>query len=148
LLRELCQVDFLALSQTFRKLGRIADPVERLRKAGQAYVDFGLRYPQQYRFMFLTPHPEPAPDEIQIEKGNPDQDAYAFLLQAVKEAMTAGRFRPELKDPNLVAQVLWAGVHGLVALHLNREDGQWVRWCPASQAVRLMTGSQLDGLLR
>lgn len=148
LLRELCQVDFLLLSRALRRLARIADPLERLRQAGRVYVNFGLRHPQQYRFMFMTPHPEPSPGELQIEKGNPDQDAYAFLLEAVKEALAAGRFHPELKNPDLVAQVLWASVHGLVALHLNKVNDEWVKWCPPEQAVRLMTGVQLEGLLR
>jgi len=148
LLRELCARDFLALIETFKRLGRILDPVERIRKAGQAYVKFGLHYPEHYRLMFMTPNPEPTPDEMGIEKGNPDQDAYAFLLEAVREAMAAGRFRPEFKDAELLAQVLWASVHGLVALHLNKGAGKWVEWRPASKAVQLITGAYLDGLLR
>ncbi len=148
LLRELCRRDFQALSAAFRRLGRVADPVKRIRQAGRAYVRFGLRYPQQYRFMFLTPYAEPTPEEVQIEQGNPDQDAYAFLLQAVSEAMSAERLRPELRDPHLVAQALWAGVHGLVALHLNWESGTWVRWRPAAKTARLIIAATVNGLLR
>ena len=148
LLRELCATDFWALIETFKRLGRIADPVERIRKAGQAYVKFGLQNPEHYRLMFITPGPEPTPDEMRIEKGNPDQDAYAFLLEAVREAMAASRFRPQFKDAELLAQVLWASVHGLVALHLNKDKGRWVEWRPASKAVQLITGAYLDGLLR
>ncbi len=148
LLRELCHQDFLALSDIFKRLGRISDPVERIRKAGQAYVSFGLKYPQQYRLMFLVPYPEPAPEAIDIEKGNPDQDAYAFILQAVAEAMAAGRLRADLQDPQLVAQVLWAAVHGLVALHLNKGEERWVQWCPASKAADLITAQLFSGLLR
>ncbi len=121
LLRELCRNDFLALSAAFGRLGRIADPVERIRQIGRTYVHFGLKHPQHYRLMFLVPHPEPPPEQMHIERGNPEQDAYAFLLQAVTAAAEAGRFRPELKDPQLIAQVMWAAVHGLVTLHLNKE---------------------------
>ena len=148
LLRELCQRDFVALSDRLNRLGRISDPVERIRKAGLAYVDFGLKHPQHYRLMFITPRPEPSPEAMRIERGNPQQDAYAFLLQAVEEAIAAGRFRKELTDPDLVAQVLWASVHGLVALHLNSSRDKWVEWRPASSALELITGAYLDGLLR
>src|ERR1700743_408836 len=41
-LRELCDTDFLALAKKFERIGRIADPIERLRKAAQAYTGFGL----------------------------------------------------------------------------------------------------------
>jgi AcrR family transcriptional regulator len=148
LLRELCRHDFLALSARFNRLGRLADPVERIRRLGQVYVSFGLKYPQHYRLMFLSRHPEPSPETMDIEKGNPQQDAYAFLLQAVREAMAAGRFRADLTDAALLAQVLWASVHGLVSLHLNKDEGQWVDWRPAAKAVHLITGASLDGLLR
>jgi AcrR family transcriptional regulator len=147
LLHELCRFDFLALSDYFKRLGRIADPVERIRKTGQAYVSFGLEYPEHYRLMFMVRHPDPSAEQLRIEKGNPDQDAYAFLLKAVKEALAAGRFLPELKDPELIAQTLWASVHGLVALHLNKMEGDWVDWRPAARAAQLITGALLDGLL-
>ena len=148
LLRELCERDFLALSEQFNRLGRNADPIERIRKAGQAYVHFGLKHPEHYRLMFMSQRPEPPPEAMGIEKGNPEQDAYAFLLEAVQEAMAAGRFRPELKDARLLAQVLWASVHGLVALHLSKTAGDWVEWRSADKAAQLVTGAFLHGLLR
>jgi AcrR family transcriptional regulator len=148
LLRELCERDLFALSEQFNRLGRNGDPIERLRKAGQTYVQFGLEHPEQYRLMFMSNRPEPAPATLGIERGNPEQDAYAFLLKAVQEAMTAGRFRPELKDARLLAQVLWASVHGLVALHLSKTADDWVEWRPADKAAQLITGALLQGLLR
>jgi AcrR family transcriptional regulator len=148
LLRELCERDFLAFSEQFNRLGRIADPIERLRKAGQAYVDFGLEHPEHYRLMFMNQHPEPPPKAMGPEKGNPERQAYGFLFEAVQEAMAAGRFRPELKDAQLLAQVLWASVHGVVALHLSHPGGDWMEWRSADKAAQLVTGLLLNGLLR
>jgi hypothetical protein len=51
-----------------------------------------------------------------IARGNPDQDAFAFLQQSVSEALQAGRFCPEWKDAELLAQTFWAGVPGVVSL--------------------------------
>jgi AcrR family transcriptional regulator len=146
LLRELCEADFRALHDYFKRLGRIADPVERLRKTGQAYVHFGLEYPQHYRLMFMTPHPE-RPSRTRSEAANPGQDAYAFLLQAVREAMAAGCLRPELKDPELAAQALWAGMHGLVALHLTKSDGDWLNWRPPLKTSELLGDMLIRGLV-
>src|ERR1700682_3848534 len=55
LLQELCDTDFGALAHEFQKIARIADPVDRLRQIGRAYVEFGLAYPNHYRLMFMTP---------------------------------------------------------------------------------------------
>ena len=57
LLRALCDADFGTLHESFARIGRIADPIDRLRKLGQAYIEFSLQYPSHYRLMFMTPHP-------------------------------------------------------------------------------------------
>ena len=146
LLRELCETDFQELSQRFQRLGKIADPIERLRKIAQAYVSFGLENPQHYRLMFMTARPEPL--RKQQEKSDPDQQAYAFLLSVVKEAMAAGSFRADIQDPEIVAQGFWASQHGLIALHLNRTDGDWFDWRPARKTAELLGDAVLRGLAR
>src|SRR5690349_9461387 len=50
LIQELCYRDMRALAQAFGRIGRIEDPVERVRQIGRAYIDFALEHPQQYRF--------------------------------------------------------------------------------------------------
>src|SRR5688500_15821418 len=54
LLVELCVTDFRRLGHVFQRLGRVADPIDRLRHFGNAYVEFGLANPSHYRFMFMT----------------------------------------------------------------------------------------------
>lgn len=147
LLRELCRNDFRALHACFRRLGKIADPIRRMHKTGEAYVHFGLRHPQQYQLMFMTPHPA-APSARQRAGQNPGEDAYSFLLDTVREAMAGARFRPELKDPELIAQTVWAGMHGLVALHLVKSKGDWMNWRPALKTSQLMGQLLIGGLLR
>src|SRR4029450_11064472 len=44
LLRELSRIDFQALASAFQRIGRIDDPVERLHRVGQAYVQFALEH--------------------------------------------------------------------------------------------------------
>ncbi len=68
LIRALCDADFGALHDSFRHIGRIADPIDRLRKLGQAYIEFALEYPSHYRFMFMTPHPHRDKEDVPRER--------------------------------------------------------------------------------
>jgi AcrR family transcriptional regulator len=148
LLHELCRRDFLVLQSFFQRLARVADPVERLRQAGLAYVRFGLEHPQHYQFMFMTPYPEPAPHEVDIAQGDPSQDSYAFLRQAVAEAIQAGRFLPQYDDAERVAQMLWAAMHGLVSLHLTCSQSRWLEWRSTRRTAELIGEALLRGMLR
>jgi AcrR family transcriptional regulator len=144
---ELCHSDFRRLAESFTKLAHTPDPIERIRQIGQAYISFGLQNPNHYRMMFMTAHPC-VPDPGLLGKGNPEEDAYAFLRQTVSEAIAAGALRPELQDPDLVAQTLWAGVHGVVSLQIAKGEDDWVPWCGFQDRATLMIGRLLDGLLK
>jgi AcrR family transcriptional regulator len=148
LLRELCREDFQTLAQYLHRIGRIADPIERVKKMGLAYIEFGLKYPHHYRLQFMTPSLKPYLEETGITKGNPDQDAYAFLQHSVSEAMKAGRFRPDLKDPELLAQVFWTAVHGLVSLRLTKAHDPWIKWRPVKQLARAVVEALAQGTQR
>jgi AcrR family transcriptional regulator len=147
LFRELCDTDFGALQETLQSLARHADPIERLRKMGLAYVSFALDHPNHYRLLFMTAPPFKDVDKSTIERGNPDVDAYAFLRETVGEAMEAGRFRSELKDVDLVAQVVWSGVHGVLALFLTHGDHPWFDWRPVKKIAQTMIDSVLSGMV-
>lgn len=150
LVRELCLADFDALAKAFQRIAREPDPLERLRKVGLAYADFALEHPNHYRLMFMTPHPEVAKDEEETakRKGNPEADAYAFLLATVSEAIEKGMLRPDLKDPQLVAQAAWAGVHGVVSLHVAKGNDAWIDWKPLKKTVSLVVEAFSRGISR
>jgi AcrR family transcriptional regulator len=147
LFRELCDTDFRALQETLQNLARHADPFERLRKMGHAYVSFALDHPNHYRLMFMTAPPFKDVDKSTIERGNPEVDAYAFLRATVAEAMQAGRLREELKDVDLVAQVVWSGVHGVLALYLTHGDHPWFDWRPVKKIAQTMLDTILAGMV-
>jgi AcrR family transcriptional regulator len=147
LINELCHADFRALAQEFQKLARVADPIERLKRTGLTYIEFGIAYPNHYRLMFMTPHPPHSP-EIEMIKGNPEEDAYAFLKVIVGECVAKGIFREEFNDVEAVSQLLWAGVHGVVSLRVAKGGEDWVDWRPVKQLAEMMIDMQLTGLLR
>jgi len=137
LFRELCYSDFRLLASEMAEHARIADPFERLRAIGEAYVRFGVTHPFHYRLMFMTPPPVNAcsSEEKQKTHGNPELDSYAFLRQCVVQMMEQGWIRPELTDPDLVAQTLWATVHGVVSLEISVSKDPWIQWRALSQRM-------------
>jgi len=143
LFRELCSADFACLAESFQELSQLPDPNVRLRACAWAYIQFAIDHPNHYRLMFMAPHPT-APTEADLaRKGNPSEDAYAFLRQLVCSAMEAGSFRPEYRDADLIAQTLWAAVHGVASLEITQGCETWIQWAP----FRERTNAMLDGIM-
>lgn len=149
LFREVCLRDFRAMADYFREAAAEPDPMERLRRSGQMYIEFALSHPNHYRVMFMTPHPEGLePCDDDETKGNPDMDSYAFLKSCVQDALKQGVFREDLTDPELISQTLWAAVHGLVSLEITKGADKWVDWRPFQQRVQTLMDSLMKGLTR
>lgn len=148
LIRELCDTDFLTLAQELQTIERIADPIERLRQLGLGYVRFAVTHPNHYRLMFMTPQVNFDPDNTAIENGDPEQDAYAHLRAMVAEAYAAKHFRVDLEDADLIAQTLWAGLHGVCSLEIAKKQDCWVEWRGFEARIELMQDVLMRGLLR
>jgi AcrR family transcriptional regulator len=144
LIREICDADFLSLAQQFGSAAQIADPIERLKVTGLAYLQFGIEHPNHYRLMFMTPKPL-GHDELALHRrGNPEEDAYAFLKTIVEDALAQGRFREELTDVDLISQTVWSGVHGVISLHIAKCNDDWVEW----RDLELRATTMIDALVR
>lgn len=149
LFRDLCHQDYARLAEVFQSSVMSTDPMERLKQIGAIYIDFGTRYPNHYKFMFMTPHPDQELDDEDREvHGNPEKDAYAFLKWAVQQAIDAGCLREELRDADAVSQTLWAGVHGVISLEIAKGCDAWVEWHPIQQRAEMILDVMLRGLLR
>jgi AcrR family transcriptional regulator len=149
LFRELCHEDYAQLAKVFQSSMISTDPIERLKQIGAIYVDFGIRYPNHYKFMFMTPVPVHEPDEMDREiMGNPEVDTYAFLKWAVQQALEAGCFREEFTDADLISQTLWASVHGVISLQIAKGSDFWVEWRPIQDRAQMMLDITMRGLVR
>jgi len=146
LIHELCDTDFSKFSHAFGPIAKIADPIERLGRVCHVYAEFGLRNPNQYRLLFMTPQPANATADSRLQRGNPQEDAQAFVRQIVIEAIDKGRMRPELKDPDLVAQTVWAGVHGVISLHIAKQNDPFIKWAPLKKRIHLMVDAIIRGI--
>ncbi|MEM9650604.1 MAG: TetR/AcrR family transcriptional regulator [Actinomycetota bacterium] len=91
------------------------DPVERIRALLNGYVDWAAENPEVLRGLLLFVRPG---SEELSDPSSPEELALPRALRAaVIEGQAAGRIRSG--DPDEHTQVLWAGVHGALALPIN-----------------------------
>jgi len=94
---------------------RTEDPLERIADLGRAYVRFGLENRVYYQLMFMQ-----RPDLLNFgsdERQSERSATFELLLHAVQAGLDSGAIRPG--DATTYSNVLWAGVHGIVALALK-----------------------------
>ena len=123
ILHEICAETFTGLTREFDAIrARKLAPLEALRAASYAYIDFGLGHPHEYELTFVVHSPGNCPPG-EIDPGDPGERAYRSLLDLVADAVNAG----VLAEPNVdrIAQQIWAGVHGLVTLFLSQPAFPW-----------------------
>jgi AcrR family transcriptional regulator len=148
LLLAVCDTDMLALAASLQEIMQITDPVERMKVLGLGYAEFALTHPNQYRMLFMTPR-EPCDPEISTVKQNSaEQDAYFQLKTVVGDVYLAGKFKPEYKDPELIAQTIWAGMHGVCSLQIIMSKDSWVNWRDIELRIRTMQDIMMQGLIK
>jgi len=148
LLQAVCDEDFLKLASGMHQVMLLPDPIARIQALGKGYAMFALQHPNHYRLMFMTPRTPCNPDITKIQQGNTEQDAYAQLKLVVHEAFEAGLFRPELANDELIAQTVWAGIHGVCSLQIALGQEGWIEWADIEARLQLMQSVLLQGLLR
>ena len=113
--------DLLALVGAMRAAAATGgSPVERLRLAGQAYVQFGLQHPDEYALVFMEPRPHTPVDAAEVEHGNTEQDPYAFAYSLMQAAAAEDE-----ATVHLMAHIFWQGLHGMVSLALVMGKDPW-----------------------
>jgi AcrR family transcriptional regulator len=90
-----------------------ADPLQRLRAAGQSYVEFAIANPGPYELMF---RPERL-DRTDTDYLRASLAAFDQLATLTSEAQAAG-WRTGV-DTSVLTGVLWAGVHGIASLWIQ-----------------------------
>lgn len=112
------------------------DPVDRILRRGEAYLDFVFARPSLFRVLFLD---RPVPGHPPADVEDPGQ-GLAELVADVSAAMAAGQLAPQ--DPLSVAVGLWACVHGIAALWVATPElpHALARPIAARQTAALLTG--------
>lgn len=148
LLQAVCDEDFLKLAVSMREIMKLPDLIARIGALAQGYAMFALQNPNHYRLMFMTPRIPCALDSTTIQRGNPEQDAYAQLKLVVQDAFEAGLFRQDLTNFELIAQTMWASIHGVCSLEISLGREEWIQWNSIQARLELMQNTMLQGLLR
>jgi AcrR family transcriptional regulator len=148
LLQAVCDEDFLKLASGMHQVMQLPDLIARIQALGKGYAMFALQHPNHYRLMFMTPRTPCNPDITSIQQGNTEQDAYAQLKLVVQDAFDAGLFRPEITDAELIAQTIWAGIHGVCSLQIALGQEGWIQWADIEVRLQLMQSAMLYGLLK
>jgi len=113
---------------------RRGDPVEFLRKAGRAYVEFGLANASAYEFAFILRRPGARPRKPHV--------TYERLRALVQRCIDEKRFRR--MDADAASQVAWAAAHGITSLLILRPAFPWT---DKDKLIGQVIDSAIDGLL-
>jgi len=91
------------------------DPVKRIERLLLTFVDFAVANHETHRGLLLLVRP---PGSTTDADNDPDElTLFASLRGAVEAGQSTGVIRDG--DPRLMAQLLWSGVHGALALPIN-----------------------------
>jgi len=125
------------LMQAAVAMGKTA--LERIRLACHAYVEDGLKHPDQYFLVFMERRPAAPIETSSLTFGDPELDPYAFVCGLVAELVAEGFVAADEKQIAVVTQIVWEGMHGMTSLRVSTGDDPWID--------RIDAGAHLDLLL-
>jgi AcrR family transcriptional regulator len=107
---------FVLLNQYFKPLAHVADPFERLKAIGKAYITFALEHGEFYDLMFIMRSPMNSldKDESSWEEGH---RAFGFLVNTITECISKGHFAG--MNPEILSFTIWSMVHGISSLQIR-----------------------------
>ncbi len=120
ILDTLCEETFARLAKSLRPIVEDTDdPLERLRRAGRAYIDFAIENPNHYLITFVSK------SERLCDSNNAEQieasgaACFQNLRGLVQRCVEQDRLR--ITDVEEVSQSLWACMHGVATLLITCE---------------------------
>ena len=140
LLDSVCKETLLDLLNTLELLNRDkSNPVETLKKSGKAYVDFGLKYPQDYKLTFVV-RPQ-FQKGLGLEEGSVGERVFNYLCAMVSECIRQKAFRQVAVETT--GQALWSAVHGVTLLLIDFPDFPWTA---KDKLIDMVIDTMIDGL--
>jgi len=150
LMLALCDQTFGHLMEAIDEIERtIGDPLQRVRRFGEAYVRFGLTHPDEYRLVFLGAHMPEAIRKVGHRAATDDPakpgvgGALVFkrLVNILGELETSGT---KLRYPaDACGELCWMGLHGLVSAFIMKPE---FPWSDRELLINGMLDIQLEGI--
>jgi AcrR family transcriptional regulator len=141
ILQAICVETFTKLDAAMGKINDdvTADPMERLRRGGRMYVQFGLDHPQHYLVTFaIQDHSYAEVEETSMQAG---LQSFECLKHAVRQCVNAGL--TQSKDVDEIAQSLWAIKHGLVMLLITQSSFPFIE---RQRLIDSVIGIAIEGI--
>lgn len=116
----------------------ITDPAASLTAFGEVYIGFALENPDIYRILFEVPHSRSSTESLISEEEKKGWDQLCGIIQkAIDAGLLSG-------SSATLAHMFWAGVHGLLSLHLagKLRYGESLQSLVRPMITALITGSQ------
>lgn len=114
---QLHQLGFQKLGEMNSSLATIENPLMRLYKMGENYIEFGMTNPEFYDIMLI----QRAPMKVLAQSKDCDwthgEAAFGALKQVIEECMAKGFIKKGSVE--IVAMAIWGMVHGLVSLAIR-----------------------------
>jgi len=130
ILYSLHELGFQKMGELNRNLADIKNPLMRLHKMGENYIEFGLSQPEFYDVMFI----QRAPMQVLESMTNCDWKHGETTLNVLKETIAECMEKGFIKEGNVdaVSMAIWGMVHGLVSLAIRQ---RFDKLCPPANKV-------------
>jgi AcrR family transcriptional regulator len=125
---ELCVRAFDVLQARFAAMAAdVDDPWQRLDVLGRAYIEFGLDHPDMYRIAFMPTRETQPPPGMTFDLATCDPGLAAGLraFSSLRDTIVQIRGRND-DQVAVIAQAVWALVHGLTSLLISKPYFPWV----------------------
>ena len=138
---NLHELGFQKLAEKNQSLDGIKNPLMRLYKMGENYLDFGMENPEYYDIMFIQHAPMAALMQMEDCNWHYGDSALNALKQTIEEAMAQGLICQG--NVEAAAMGVWGMVHGMVSLEIRKRFDKLV----PEQQIKGMMRQSLNWLL-
>ena len=152
LMLALCDQTFGHLIEAIGEIEKtVDDPMERVRRFGEAYARFGLTHPDEYRLIFMGSNiPESmrklghrAPIDDPTRPGIGGAVVFSRLVAMLSQVEASGT---KLNyPPDTCGELCWMGLHGLVSAFILKPE---FPWSDRELLIKGMLEIHLKGILR
>lgn len=122
--------------------------MERIRLACHAYVEHGLKHPDQYFLVFMERRPAAPIETSTLTFGEIEHDPYAFVCSLTAELVRDGYMAADDKQVAVATQILWEGMHGMTSLRVSTGDDPWIERLDAEAHLDLLLDVLLLGIVQ
>jgi len=120
LIFEVCARRFTELAEALAAAtARVSNPLDALIALGEAYVDFGVSHPEQYRILFMRRNASRKLEPAELR----ETAAFGHLVAAVERCQEAEAL--PAAAPVEAALELWSVAHGVASLMIGMPGFRW-----------------------